>query len=86
MSGESGCFRGDYACVLFYFARKAAGALGARHSLRPLISEGGTKEQNSGEITSRECETVPRHCEEESDEAIHSYSLCRSMDCFASPQ
>jgi hypothetical protein len=47
MSGESGCFRGDYACVLFYFARKAAGALGARHSLRPLISEGGTKEQTS---------------------------------------
>jgi hypothetical protein len=25
----------------FYFAREAAGAPGARHSLRPLISEGG---------------------------------------------
>jgi hypothetical protein len=39
MPGESGCFRGDYACVLFSFARKAAGAASARHSLRPL-SEG----------------------------------------------
>jgi hypothetical protein len=25
--------------VLFYFAREAAGALGARHSLRPLYQE-----------------------------------------------
>jgi hypothetical protein len=25
----------------FYFAREAAGAPGTRHSLRPLISEGG---------------------------------------------
>jgi hypothetical protein len=31
------CNRGDYACVLFYIAREAAGASGARHSLRPLI-------------------------------------------------
>src|SRR5260370_41290578 len=31
------CDRGDYARVLFYFAREAAGALGTRHSLRPLI-------------------------------------------------
>jgi len=28
--------------VLFSFAREAAGALSARHSLRPLNSEGGT--------------------------------------------
>jgi hypothetical protein len=34
--------RGDYARVLFYFAREAAGAAGARHSLRPLISAGKT--------------------------------------------
>jgi hypothetical protein len=34
------CDRGDYARVLFYFAREAAGAWRARHSLRPLHSRG----------------------------------------------
>jgi len=38
MPGDFRCDRGNYARVLFYFAREAAGALGARHSLRPLIS------------------------------------------------
>jgi hypothetical protein len=32
---------GDYARVLIYFAREAAGASGTRLSLRPLIFEGG---------------------------------------------
>jgi hypothetical protein len=44
--------------MLFYFACEAAGALGARHSLRPLFSDGGSKEQNSGEIAPREREVV----------------------------
>ena len=35
------CDRGDYSCA-FYFAHEAAGASSARHSLRPLISEGRT--------------------------------------------
>src|SRR4029077_11573622 len=39
MPGDFRCDRGDYARVLFYFAREAAGALSARHSLRPLSSE-----------------------------------------------
>src|SRR5712691_2783116 len=39
MPGDFRYDRGDYARVLFYFAREAAGALGARHSLRPLLSE-----------------------------------------------
>src|SRR5258706_13562058 len=39
-AGSFRCDRGDYARVLFYFAREAAGALGARHSLRPLLSRG----------------------------------------------
>src|SRR6266481_2065661 len=38
MPGDFRCDRGDYARVLFYFAREAAGASSARHSLRPLIS------------------------------------------------
>src|SRR5258706_1887167 len=37
MPGDFRCDRGDYARVLFYFAREAAGASSARHSLRPLI-------------------------------------------------
>src|SRR5258706_12425086 len=37
MPGDFRCDRGDYARVLFYFAREAAGALSARHSLRPLL-------------------------------------------------
>src|SRR5258707_9772551 len=37
MPGNFRCDRGDYARVLFYFAREAAGALSARHSLRPLF-------------------------------------------------
>jgi hypothetical protein len=42
MPGDFRCDRGDYARVLFYFAREAAGAASARHSLRPLSSEGRT--------------------------------------------
>src|SRR5258705_2197057 len=50
MPGDSRCDRGDYARVLFYFAREAAGALGARHSLRPLLSRVAKRFlQNSGE-------------------------------------
>src|SRR6476659_5806604 len=40
MPGDFRCDRGDYARVLFSFAREAAGASSARHSLRPLISRG----------------------------------------------
>jgi hypothetical protein len=40
MPGDFRCDRGDYARVLFYFAREAAGASGARHSLRPLNFSG----------------------------------------------
>src|SRR6266403_1499371 len=36
MPGLLRCTCGDYARVLFSFAREAAGALSARHSLRPL--------------------------------------------------
>jgi hypothetical protein len=46
MPGDSG----DYARVLFSFAREAAGAAGARHSLRPLIfPRAGRSRQNSRE-------------------------------------
>src|SRR5258706_6513487 len=54
MPGDFRCDCGDYARVLFYFAREAAGALSARHSLRPLFSERQTNLQNSGEIAPRD--------------------------------
>ena len=55
MPGNFRWTRGDYARVLFYFAREAAGALGARHSPRPR----GRKElHNSGAYAPRECGVV----------------------------
>ncbi|HWN76403.1 MAG TPA: hypothetical protein VNN81_00635, partial [Bradyrhizobium sp.] len=73
MPGDFRCDRGDYARVLFYFAREAAGALSARHSLRPLLLGAANQFlQNSG-LSRREIAEVRRHCEERSDEAIHSY-------------
>src|ERR1700734_1252850 len=78
-AGKAGCFRrtcGDYACVLFSFAHKAAGASRARLSLRPLIS-GRDVSANLGRVTSRECGTVSLNVMARSacDEAIHT--------CFA---
>src|SRR5258708_1161785 len=73
MPGDFRCDRGDYARVLFSFVREAAGASSARHSLRPLLL-GAAKRflQNSGP-SRREIAEVRRHCEERSDEAIHSF-------------
>src|SRR6476620_10330653 len=54
MPGDFRCDRGDYARVLFLFAREAAGASSARHSLRPLFSERQRNLQNPGEIAPRD--------------------------------
>ena len=43
---------------LFYFACEAAGALSARHSLRPLVGEGKTFRVNLGRIAPRDCEAA----------------------------
>jgi hypothetical protein len=45
----------------FIFAREAAGATRARHSLRPLISEGGMLLAKLGRITPRDREGVSMH-------------------------
>jgi hypothetical protein len=56
---------------LFYFPREAAGALGTRHSPRPLL--GGRFMQGSGASRRENADArLDRHCEERSDEAIHS--------------
>ena len=59
-AGNAGSFRptcGDYARVLFVFAREAAGAPSTRHSLRPL-SSGATHRQAPGAI----CAAGTRNC------------------------
>jgi hypothetical protein len=43
---------------VYYSTRAAAGAPGARHSLRPLFGEGGTSRAKLGRIAPRECEGV----------------------------
>jgi len=48
MPGDSGVTVVTMLVCFFYFAREAAGASSARHSLRPLISLGERFLQNSG--------------------------------------
>src|SRR4029078_3141414 len=50
MPGDFRCTCGDYTRVLFT-AHGAAGALGTRHSLRPLLSERRNSFANLGRIT-----------------------------------
>jgi hypothetical protein len=63
--------------VCFYSAHEAAGASSARHSLRPLISQGqdfkAKLARMRGEIAKLCLRIEQRHCEEQSDEAIHSF-------------
>jgi hypothetical protein len=80
---------------VYYTTRAAAGASGARHSLRPLIAEGGNFKAKLGCIAPRECGIVSHFvidCDKRKafaqgstcDEAIHCFLLCGAMDCFAS--
>jgi hypothetical protein len=60
-------------CFL-HFAHEAAGAPGTRHSPRPLFSLGGSFTHSSGGFRRGDGGAVSlRHCEERSDEAIHSF-------------
>jgi len=58
MPGESGVTVVTNSRV-FYTTREAAGASGARHSLRPLISWGGTLMAKLARNTRRDREAVP---------------------------
>jgi hypothetical protein len=88
MPGDFRCDRGDYARVFVFITHEAAGALGTRHSLRPLFSEAQTifattRAHRAARSRSHILNLEYRHCEERSDEAIH-LSLRGAMDCFAS--
>jgi hypothetical protein len=58
MPGDSGVTVVTMLVCFFYFAREAAGAAGARHSLRPLISESGTFMANLARNMRRDREGV----------------------------
>jgi hypothetical protein len=58
MSGDSDVTVVTMLVCLFYFARKAAGASSARHSLRPLVSEAADFMAKPGRIAPRESETM----------------------------
>src|SRR6266581_9041270 len=96
MPGLLRCTCGDYARVLTsHFAREAVGALGTRHSLRPLFSLGGRSLQNSGasrrgnakacsKLASRHCEPTGRaNARPMTGSAKQSISPRKGgMDCF----
>jgi hypothetical protein len=88
MSGDFRCDRGDYARVFVFVTHEAAGASSARHSLRPLFYRGANGScKTSGDqrrgIAEAYLKFEPRHCEEQRDEAIHSFLARPPMDCFA---
>src|SRR5258708_31230880 len=85
MPGRSGVTVVTMLVCLFYFACEAAGALGTRHSLRPLIS-GRTVFCKTSGAPRREieesCSTSLRGAQATKQSIL---SLCDAMDCFAEP-
>src|SRR5882724_2850361 len=63
MPGDLGGTCGDYARVLFHFAREAAGAAAPPAFPAPSVS-GQTHMHHSGTNVPRESRHVSRHCEE----------------------
>src|SRR5260370_36991077 len=59
MPGDFRRDRGDYARMLFSFACEAAGASGARHSLRPLFSGGANIRKTSGASRRENADAYP---------------------------
>jgi hypothetical protein len=66
---------------VFFSTREAAGALGARHSLRPLFSEGGTFKQNSrerrGEIAKLYLTVIASEAKQSTVASLLSHGLLR---------
>jgi hypothetical protein len=55
------------------FVRTTAGAIGIRLSLRPLFLGRVKLMQTSGASRRENADAYLRHCEEQGDEAIHSF-------------
>ena len=71
MPGDSGVLVVTRVRSITTSAHEAAGATGIRRSPRPLWAEDSSTARAHGAARSRTC--VCRHCEERSDEAIHSF-------------
>src|SRR6476659_2080653 len=87
MPGDFRCDRGDYARVPFSFGPEAAGALGARHSLRPLFSEAPTFSQNLGQIMPRDRGVISQQPPSlrGAKRRSNPHLLRGNMDCFTEP-
>src|SRR5579863_10371656 len=72
--------------MLFSFACEAMGAMGTRHSLRPLIPEGNVQFIARALSAPRRSEAVSRRrqCEERLRRSNPWLLVCGVMDCFAS--
>src|SRR5712671_3787513 len=66
-------------CFTSPFAREAAGALGTRHSPRPLWADGFVHNPGAHAAGMRSCVSI-RHCEEHLRRS-NPFFLCGSMDC-----
>jgi len=82
MPGVSGVTVVTTLVCCFYFAHKAAGALSARHSLRPLIFRGEGLVHNPGALRRGIVSACFAVIASEAKQSI--LSLCGTMDCFAS--
>src|SRR5579859_8127476 len=83
MPGETGVTVVTTLVCLFYFACEAAGALSARHSLRPLIQRAEGSNANLARMMRRECEAVsPRHCLRQTQSVCAREHLRRSNPFF----
>jgi hypothetical protein len=69
--------------MLFYFACEAAGATSARLPRALWFQEAGFIGKPRTHCAARMQRCIYVIARSVSDEAIHSYLLCRSMDCFA---
>src|ERR1700688_3388387 len=68
---------------VYYTPRAAAGASGARDSLRPRIGEGGSFTAKLARSTRRDREFVSRrHCERKRSNPLFASPI---LDCFAEP-
>jgi hypothetical protein len=67
--------------VLYYFAREAAGAVGTRHSPRPMLGERLTHHSGASRRESADSH-LRRHCEEPTTKQS---ILVVALDCFAEP-
>jgi hypothetical protein len=83
MPGETGVTVVTTLVCFFIFAREAAGALDARHSLRPLMFSGQEFLRNPrtqcAARSPKHVSIYPRHCEEQSDRSNPLFPMLHGL-------